>query len=107
MVSEIEDCDYYVTTNTGILMQNGVSAEEIQAAKADVEKLPLEKREIELIKFVLKVVKNSKSTTAEDMDHLRSLGWTDKDILDATQHGTSQVASDMIFNAFKIEQDKL
>jgi uncharacterized peroxidase-related enzyme len=107
LVSEIEDCEYCVTTNTGMLMQNGVSAEEIQASKSDVEKLPLEKKEIELIKFVLKAVKDSKSTTAEDMKHLRSLGWTDKDILDATQHGASQVASDMIFNAFKIDPDTL
>jgi AhpD family alkylhydroperoxidase len=106
LVSEMEECEYCITTNTGILLQAGVSAEEIQIAKADVEKLPLEHKEIELIKFVLKVVKDSKSTTAKDMDHLRALGWTDKDILDATQHGTSQVASDMIFNAFKIEPDK-
>ena len=105
LVSENEDCEYCINTNTGILMQAGVSVEEIQAAKADIEKLPLEKKEIELIKFVLKVVKNSKSISSEDMDHLRSLGWTDKDILDATQHGTSQVSSDMILNAFKVEQD--
>jgi len=61
--------------------------------------------ELLLVKIVLKVVKNSKLTTAEDMEKLRKLGWNNRDILDAVNHGTTQVSSDMIFNAFKIDTD--
>jgi len=107
LVSVNHDCEYCVNTNTGLLMQAGVSMEEIQAAKANPEKAPLEGNDIEMLLFVLKVVKDSKSITEADMNKLRTLGWKDSDILEATYHATSQVASDMIFNAFKIENDKM
>jgi len=32
-------------------------------------------------------------------------GWTDGEILDAVSHGTNQVASDAIFNAFGVQSD--
>ena len=48
---------------------------------------------------------DSNSTTQSDVDALRTLGWTDADILEATYHGTTQVGVDKIFNAFKIEQE--
>lgn len=105
LVSVEHHCEYCINLNTGILMQNGIKPEELKAAKEDYEKIPLPEKEKELIKFVLKVVKDSRSTTAADVEHLRSLGWTDKDILDAANHGTSQVASDMLFNAFQIDPD--
>lgn len=105
LVSVEHHCEYCIDLNTGMLIQNGMKAEELEAAKQDYEQIPLPEKEKELIRFVLKVVKDSKSTTAEDMNHLRSLGWSDKDILDAVNHGTSQVAADMLFNAFQIDPD--
>ena len=88
-----------------MLMQAGVTPEEIEATKADPSKAPLEEKELAMLNFVVKVIRDSNSTTADDMENLRNLGWTDKDILDATWNATSQVASDMIFNAFKIDAD--
>ncbi len=98
-------CDYCVNMNTGLLMRAGVTPEEIETAKTDISKAPLNEKESALLAFVVKVIKDSSSTTSEDMENLRKLGWTDKDILDATWHATSQVASDMLFNAFKIDAD--
>ena len=80
-------------------------SEEIETVKTDISKAPLNEKESALLAFVVKVIKDSSSTTSEDMENLRKLGWTDKDILDATWHATSQVASDMLFNAFKIDAD--
>ncbi len=105
LVSDVHHCDYCINLNIGMLMQAGISKENIDAAKASADNIPLEEKEKELVKFVLKVVNDSRSTTADDMEKLRTLGWTDKDILDATNHGTTQVSSDMIFNAFKIDAD--
>lgn len=105
LVSVEHHCEYCINLNTGMLMQAGFKPDDLTLARNDHNKIPLPGNEKELIKFVLKVVKDSKSTTAEDMHHLRSLGWTDKDILDAVHHGTSQVASDMLFNAFQIDPD--
>jgi uncharacterized peroxidase-related enzyme len=98
-------CEYCVNMNTGMLMQAGVTPDEIEATKADPSKAPLDKKELSMLNFVVKVIRDSNSTTVDDMENLRNLGWTDKDILDATWNATSQVASDMIFNAFKIDAD--
>jgi len=105
LVSEQEHCAYCVGMNSGILLQYGVLPESIAAIKQDPSKAPLEKNELALLLFVLKVVADSNSTTQSDVDALRSLGWTDADILEATYHGATQVGVDKIFNAFKIEQE--
>ena len=105
LVSEDQQCEYCINMNKGMLIQAGVSAEDIVAAKKNPENIPLEEKEKELVKFVLKVVQNAHSVQAKDVEKLRTLGWDDGDIMDATIHGTSQVSSDMLFNAFKIDAD--
>ena len=105
LVSEKESCAYCVGVNTGILFQYGVLPEAIDEIKKDVNKAPLEPKELALLQFVLKVVADSGSVNSEEMNRLRELGWDDRDILEASFHGTSQVGSDKILNAFKIESD--
>ena len=98
-------CEYCINMNAGLLMRAGVTPEEIEATKADPSKAPLDEKDAAMLAFVVKVIKDSHSTNTEDLESLRKLGWTDKDILDATWHATSQVASDMLFTAFKIDAD--
>ncbi len=105
LVSEQEQCKYCIGTNSGILLQYGVLPEAIAEIKLDPSKAPLEKNEMAMLLFVLKVIKNSNSIEQPDVDALRNLGWNDTEILEATYHGASQVASDKIFNAFKIGMD--
>jgi alkylhydroperoxidase family enzyme len=105
LVSDKEECAYCVGINSGILLQYGVLPVSIGEIKKDPSKAPLDEKELALLLFVLKVVKDSNSTTKADVDALRNLGWTDVDILEATYHGTTQVSADKIFNAFKIEQE--
>ena len=40
------------------------------------------------------------SVTPEALAALREMGWTDNDILDATFHATSMLASSVLFKAF-------
>lgn len=105
LVSEKEECAYCVGVNAGILLQYGVLPEMIAEIKADPTKAPLEEKDKELLLFVLKVARYSNSIEQADVDKLRNLGWSDKEILEATYHGTTQIAADKIFNAFKLEQD--
>jgi len=102
LVSVKHHCEYCVNMNTGLLLQSGVSMEEIQAAQANPEQAPMEGKDIALLLFVLKVVADSNSITESDMNKLREIGWQDSEILEATFHGTSQIGTDMIFNAFKV-----
>lgn len=107
LVSIEEKCEYCITVNSGMLMQNGMKPEEIEAVKTDPTQAPLEEKEKELLLFVLKAVRESHSTSQDDIEKLRKLGWSDKEIYEATFHGASQVASDTILNAFKIELDQM
>jgi alkylhydroperoxidase family enzyme len=91
--------------NSGILLQYGVLPDMLADIKLDPSKAPLEEKETALLLFVLKVVRDSNSVQEADVNALRDLGWTDSDILEATYHGTTQVSSDRIFNAFKIDPE--
>jgi uncharacterized peroxidase-related enzyme len=105
LVSETEQCKYCVGMNSGILLQYGVLPDLLAEIKEDPAKAPLEEKELALLLFVLKVVKDSNAIQQEDVDALKNLGWTDADIMDATYHGTTQVGVDKIFNAFKIDSE--
>ena len=105
LVSEQEQCTYCIGMNSGLLLQYGVLPDVLADVKLDPAKAPLEEKELALLLFVLKVVNNSNSILPDDVARLKELGWSDGDILDATYHGTSQVAADKIFNAFGIESE--
>lgn len=107
LVSEKHECEYCVNVNTGILLQSGLTMEQIQATLKNPENAPLDEKEIVLLKFLLKVVENSNSTTEQDIASVKEHGWSDSEILEATHLATSQVASDMILNAFKVENENM
>jgi alkylhydroperoxidase family enzyme len=106
LVSVDEECTYCVGTNAGILFHYGVLPEQVAEIKADPSKAPLDAKELPMLLFVLKAVKESNAVTPADVDDLRNLGWSDAEILEAAYHGASAVASDRIFNAFKITADR-
>jgi uncharacterized peroxidase-related enzyme len=106
LVSVEEECAYCVGVNAGILFQYGVLPDAIAEIKLDPSKAPLDAKELAMLLFVLRVVKDSNSINQADVDKLRNLGWSDPDILDGAYHAASSVAADMIFNAFKINLDR-
>lgn len=105
MVSEEEKCVFCISMNRGILMQYGFLPEQLDAIQSDIENVSLPENEKSLLKFALKVVKNSSGVTSEDVQGLKSLGWTDKQILEAAYHATNQLSTDKLFNAFQINND--
>ena len=106
MVSSGEECEFCVDFNTGLLINMaGWTLEQVQAMRQDMDKANLQTREKALLKLVVKAVQDSNSVTANDLDKLREMQWSDKDILDAVNHGARMLATDIIFNAFQIEKD--
>jgi len=105
LVSEQEQCKYCIGMNSGLLLQYGVLPNMLDEIRQNPAKAPLEEKDLALLLFVLKVVKDSNSIQQADVDKLKDLGWSEADIMDATYHGTTQVATDKIFNAFKIETE--
>ena len=103
LVSQERTLPYCVHLNSEILKQtDGLSEREIEAVLIDVDDAKLEKKEIELLKFVLKVVKDPTSTEKSNIDTLHSLGWTDQNIYDAVHEGLMMVIRGYEFKAFKM-----
>ncbi len=105
LVSKACKSEYCDSFNVALLGRFGFTAEQVQAARADATTAPLEDREKSLLLFVLKATSEPKAVASSDLDKLRSLGWADRDIFDAVAHGARAVGTNIIFDAFKIDQD--
>ncbi len=97
---------YCQNLNSGLLMKAGFTGEQIAAMQANPTQAPLDEKQKALLVFVLKSCDNPHSVTAEDMDRLRSLGWSEVDIVDAVAHGARMVGTNIIFNTFKIDKEE-
>ena len=106
LVSTSMGSPYCTGLNSGILQQHGLSPEQIEATKADPAKAPLEDKEKSLLLFVLKGVKDPHSVNAEDIKALKELGWSERDIFDALAHGSRIMATNVLFDAFKVPLDQ-
>lgn len=107
LVSANKGCDYCVNLNTGILLQNGLSIEAIQELKQDTTRAPLEEADMAMLQFVLKATNDAPSRSAEEVQQLRDVGFDDKDIFDAVQHGAHMVAVEILFDTFNLENDQM
>ncbi len=106
LVSQENDCHYCIGMNGGLLIQmGGWTAEQVAATKRDAASAPLSEKEQALLMFVLKTVAERQPVTRAEIDKLRKLGWNEADVLDAVAHGARNVAVDIVFNTFQIEND--
>lgn len=105
LVSTASGSPYCAGLNSGMLRKQGIAAEQIEAAKADPQKAPLKDEEKALLLFVLKATQNPHSVGAEDVASLKKLGWSERDIFDALAHGARSVATNILFDAFKVDQE--
>jgi uncharacterized peroxidase-related enzyme len=106
LVSQENDCTYCIGMNEAMLIERaGFTAEQTAAAKRNPQDAALPDRDRAMLLFVLKATKTPKAVDSGDLTALRELGWSDRDILDAVNHGARNVAVDIIFNTFKITND--
>lgn len=102
-----EELKYYycISLNREILKKVGILDEDAAAkVLADPANAPLSEPDKAMLLFVLKAVKTPDAVTAEDVQKLRDLGWSEGDIVDATAHGAGMVADGIMFKAFKMDQ---
>lgn len=106
LVSQHNDCPYCVNMNESMLMRAaGLSHEQLLATRRDPAQAPLPEKDKAMLQLVLKATSTPKQVSKADLDAVRALGWTDRDILDAVSHGARNVAVDIVFNTFKIDDD--
>lgn len=106
LVSQDNDCAYCIGMNEAMLIQRaGLTAEQTAAARRNPADAALPAKDKAMLLFVLKATQAPKTVTSGDLDALRGMGWTDRDIFDAVNHGARNVAVDILFNTFKIDND--
>jgi uncharacterized peroxidase-related enzyme len=106
LVSKDHNCTYCVGFNEGLLIERaGFTPEQTAATKLNPSAAPLSEKDKAMLLLVLKSTRTPHAVEAADLNVLRTLGWTDLDIFDAVNHGARNVAADILFNTFKIEND--
>jgi alkylhydroperoxidase family enzyme len=106
LISEDTHCEYCVGFNEAMLLNmGGLSMEQIAATKKNPQDAPLSDKDKAMLIFVLKATRDATSVNQGDIAALRTLGWTDGDILDGLGHGAYMLAGDTILSALKIERD--
>jgi len=83
----------------------GWTHEQVQEMRQDIDKANLSERERAMLKIAMKSIQNPHVVNVDDLDTLREMNWSDKDILDAVNHAARMLAIDTIFNVFKIEKE--
>jgi alkylhydroperoxidase family enzyme len=101
LVANEYDYQFCIDFNAGLLKRaGGMSDTDLDALKANPENAPLEESQKALLLFVLKVVRTPNDVEKSDVDKLRELGWSDKDIFDAAYHGAAMIGPSTLFKAF-------
>jgi len=104
LVSKACHSPFCQRVNTGLLLKAGFTEDQIAAMQADPKAAPLSEKDRALLMLVLKATDDPHSVTADDVDRVRSAGWSEMDIFDAVAHGARMVAGNMILDTFKVLQ---
>lgn len=106
LVSQDNRCDYCIDLNAAMLINRaGFTPEQIAATRLDPNVAPLDAKDKALLLFTLKATRTPLEVGAADIAALKALGWQENEILDAVVHAARNLAADIVFNTFKIEQD--
>ncbi|PLX69758.1 MAG: hypothetical protein C0603_02160 [Denitrovibrio sp.] len=98
---------YCINLNTLLLKALAVPADKVEEAKSDWKKLPMSDNEINLVDFALKVAINPDDVSKSDIEALKELGWTEKQIFTASDQAARMNYASTLIRAFKLEIDKV
>jgi len=105
-VAMVSDYPYCVELNTQVLQHTmGLTREQVAEFREDPSRARLPAAERELVRFVLRAIREPEEITADDVQQLRDLGWADPDIFDATFMGAFMLTNGVLFNTFKMQDD--
>lgn len=96
---------YCVEFNSGLLqMLTEITDEQLDEVKADPSQALLDEKDKALLLFVLKSVTSPDDVNRQDLDALKALGWTEKDIFEAAHHGADMIRHGTLFKTFKMAE---
>lgn len=90
-----------------MLRKNFFTAEQLEAIAKDLHHAGLEEREVVMMEYAQKVVRDASTTTKNDFDKLRKVGWTDEDILSITLAAAARSFVSKVFDALSADTDSI
>ena len=104
LVAESKNCSYCVGFNKGMLLNMlKVPESEIIALQNDPSSANLNEKEKAMLLFMLKTTSNPHQINIEDIDSLKKLAWSEKDIMEGAKQATTMVAVSLFIDTFKIQ----
>ncbi|BCD61018.1 MULTISPECIES: carboxymuconolactone decarboxylase family protein [unclassified Nitratiruptor] len=84
LISKENSCKMCVDVHKNIARMLGLDEKEIESILQGVDAIEAEERTKELLRFCIRASKKDNyKITKEDIEYLKSLGWSDKEILEA------------------------
>lgn len=88
-----------------VLRKNFFTAEQLEAIAHDFHHAGLEEKQVAMMEYAQKVVRDASSTTQADFDKLRKTGWSDRDILSITLAAAARSFVSKVFDALGADAD--
>ena len=105
LISGIEEGEYCIRFQSSILKYLEVLDEDIELALEDYNEVQLDPKRKELVCFVLDTMYNKLESKSAIIQLLRALGWTDKDIYEASVLAALQKGMVKVVSTFEVEID--
>lgn len=97
---------YCADFNSSLLqMLTDITDEQLDAVRENPAAAPLGDRDKAMLLFVMKAVTTAVDVSQDDVDDLKAMGWTEKDIFEATHQGADMVRHGILFKTFKVDED--
>ena len=98
-------CTFCMLAHGAVLHKNSFTTEQLEAIAKDFHHAGLEEKEVVMMEYAQKVVRDASSTTQDDFDKLRKAGWTDEDILSITLAAAARSFASKVFDALGADPD--
>lgn len=95
---------YCIDFNKLLLNRLGVTDDLLAKMEQDPSQSMLEEHENAMLSFVVNAMKNPGTTTAEELEKLRELGWEDGDMVDALAQGVGMIDIAILMKTFQMEE---
>lgn len=100
-------CTFCMLAHGAVLRKNFFTGEQLEAIAKDFHQAGLEEKEVVMMEYAQKVVRNASSTTQDDFDELRRAGWTEEDILSITLAAAARSFASKVFDALGADADSI
>ncbi len=100
-------CRYCLLAHGTILIKNGFNIEQLRSILINFHEAGLETKEVAMMEFAQKIIRNANEMTQNDVDLIRAVGFEDIEILDITLTATMRSFASKTFDSLGAAPDEV